>query len=232
MKLSNTRLLSLALALAGVVWCCAIFTITDYFAPVLRFSGGLVFGLAAVVLAILYLMVFRGSPGRSAAEVGAVSLYLPIAYAFASLVSNTLFIIRGLGGFNKFLVLWNTAISVVYIIAILYAEKDAWRLAEQMARTEQKLSGPAAISAKLGEILGAAKDDEIRKQILKLKEAVDYSTNISTAATIESERQLLAQLDELMELIRNQGDASAIQDKLREAEMTCQIRSSAAAARR
>lgn len=232
MKISNRQLLSLALALAGIVWCRAVFAIADHFAPAPRLAGGLVFGLAAVVLAIVYLMVFRSSPGRQAAESGAVSIYLPIAYALASLVSNTLLILRGLGGFNRFLVLWNVAISAIYIIVILYAEKDTRRLAEQLARTEQKLAGPAEISAKLGEILGAAEDGEIRKQILKLKESVDYTTNISTAGTVESERQLLVQLDELMDLIRNQGEPSAIRDKIREAEMTCRSRSSAAAARR
>lgn len=232
MKLSNKTLLALAIALAGVIWCYAIFIIAGNSVPALQVAEGLLCGLAAAVLSILYLTVFRRSPGWQAAEAGAVSIYLPIAYTCASMVSNTLFILSGRGGFNMILTLWNMVISAGYIIAILYAEKENQRLAEQLARTGQKLAGPVQISARLGEILSVTEDGEIRKQILKLKESVDYSTNITTAATYESERQLMGQLDELMSLIRDHGDPSAIKNKIREAEVTCKIRSSSAAARR
>lgn len=232
MKLSNSKLVSLTIGVLVGIWCLAIFIIADHFEPALQYSGGMIFGMAAGALSILYLMMFRSSPGSQAVEVGAVSVYVTICYVAAAIVLNTMFVLIGSGGFNKFLLLWNAIIIAAYIIVILYVEKDAQRLSDQLDRTEQMLSNSIDISGKLGTILGIAEDNEVRNRILKLKEAVDYSTNITTASTLESERKMECQLDELMNLIINRGDPSAVKDKIREAEITWKIRSSAGSSRR
>lgn len=231
MRSSNRTLLSIAIAALGVVWLLVIFTISNWFIPALPYSGGAVFVLIAAALSILYLMVLRRSPGRQAAEAAAVPIYFTILYVIAAVGLNTVLVLLGLGGSNRLLMICNVALDAVYILVILFAEKDNQRLAEQLSRTEQKLSEPVNISAKLGRILGAAEDSQIRAQVLKLKEAVDFSTNITTGATFESEQLMERQLDELMELIAGQAERSAIQDKLREAELTWKTRGSAAAFR-
>lgn len=185
-------------------------------------------GLVAVVLSILYLMVFRHSPGKQATEVGALSIYFAAFYVVAAMVSNTVFILSGHGEFNKLLLLSNVIVNAIYIFLILCVEKSVYRLSQQLARTEQKLSGAAGISAKLGEMLSIVEDDAIRKQILKLKEAVQYSSNMTTDSTVQSERTMAHQLDELMSLINDQAELSAIQSKIREVEITWKTRSNAA----
>lgn len=232
MKLSNSRLVSVTIGALGLVWCLAVFTVSGHFEPALHYGGGLVCGMIGVVLSVVYLMMFRHSPGPQAAEAGALSVYVTILYAVADIVANTIFILRHHGDFNSFLLLCNVAIGVAYVIVILYVEKDARRLSDQLAHTEQKILGTADISGKLGEILGIAEDSEIRKQILKLKESVDYSTNITTGSSSEKERMMERQLDELMEMIINRSDASAVRNKIRQAEMTWKTRNSAASSRR
>ncbi|MCI8981280.1 MAG: hypothetical protein HFG78_02595 [Hungatella sp.] len=232
MKLSNSKLVSLTIGVLVGIWCLAIFIIAGHFEPALQYSGGITCGLVAGALSILYLMVYRNSPGSQAVEVGAISVYVTNCYVIAAMVSNTVFVLTGNGGFNKFLLLWNVVIIAVYIIVILYVEKDAQRLSDQLDRTEQMLSNSIDISGKLGAILGIVEDNEVRNRILKLKEAVDYSTNITTASTLESEKKMECQLDELMSLLINRGDLSAVKDKIREAEITWKIRGSAGSSRR
>lgn len=229
MRLSNRNLLAVTIGALGAIWCLAVFLIAG--PPFYRYSGALTFVLIAAALAILYLTVLRRSPGRQAPEAGAPSVYFTIIYVAAALFFNTVFVLVGCGDFNRFLLLCNAVINVVYILLALYTEQENQRISDQLARTAQKLSGPANISAKLGEMLGVVEDSEIRKQILALKEAVDYSTNISTAATLEKEKLMEQQLDELMCLIMRKGERSAIQGKIREAEITWKTRSSASSFR-
>lgn len=195
----------------------------------MRYSGAMTFVLIAVVLAILYLTVLRKSLRRQATEAGAPSIYFTVSYVAAAMVSNTVLTLTGRGDFNGFLLLCNAVINAVYIFLVLYAEKSSRRVSEQLTRTEQKLSASIRISEKLSEILSITKDDEIRKQILALKESVDYSTNISTIATLENERIMERRLDVLMLLIKHKGELSDIQDKIREAEVIWKTRNSIAA---
>lgn len=230
--LNHRRLLSIVIGALGIIWSLVAFAVSDWFVPALPYSGGAVFVLFAAALSVLYLTVFRCSPGRQAVEAAALPVYFTILYVIASMVLNTVLVLNGLGGFNKILLICNAVLAAAYSLVILFAEKDNQRLSEQLSRTEQKLSGPVDISAKLGRILGIVEDGEIRAQVLKLKEAVDLSTNITTGATVESERLMERQIDELMELVARRAESSAIQDKLREAERTWKIRSSDATLRR
>ncbi|MBD5084834.1 MAG: hypothetical protein HDT33_07175 [Clostridiales bacterium] len=229
MRLSNRNLLAAAIGVLGIIWCLFIFVIPERFGLSFRCTGAVIFVLSAVALSILYLTVFRHSPGRQATEVGALSIYFTIGYVASSMILNTKLVLSGRGGFNISLLLCNAIVNIIYIFLIVYAEKDAQRLSEQLDRTRQKISGPVCISAKLGELLGIAEDSQIRARLLKLKEAVDYSTNITTGATFECERQMERQLDELMHLMTHQEEPSAIQDKIHEAELTWKTRGSAAA---
>lgn len=227
MRLSNRSLLIAAIGALGVIWCIAIFTITALLFR--QYSGAMTFVLIAVALAILYLTVPRKSPGKQAPEADAPSIYFTVAYVIAAMVSNTVLTLVGRGDFNGFLLLCNAVINAVYILLVLCAKKDSRRVSEQLARTEQKLSGSTHISKKLGEILSITENAELRKQLLALKESVDYSTNISTTATLESEKIMERRLDVLMLLIMHKGELSDIQDKIREVEIIWNTRCSAAA---
>lgn len=230
MKLSARTILALAIGLLGAVWCLAVWTIAGRF--LFLYAGGLLCGLAAVALSMLYLLVFWRSPGREAAETGALSLWFTGVYAAAELISNTVFILRGWGGRSSILLLGFAAATAVYLVMLLLARKSVQRLSHQSDLLEQKLYGPLHLSSKLGELLSVAEEGEVRTQIRKLKEAVDYSSNQTSQATAESERQMALQLDELMDLLKGGGEPAAIQAKLRQAEATWRTRSSAASSMR
>ena len=81
-------------------------------------------------------------------------------------------------------------------------------------------------------MLALAEDQGVREQILKLKEAVDYSSNITTGSTFEREKQMEGLLDELLALLSQGGEPSLVQEKLHEAEHIWRARSAAAASAR
>ena len=228
MKLSNKKLLALLVAAAGCIWRLTVPAV----AGVLPCSGAMLCGLAAAVVAILYLMLFRTPSARQAEEAGALSICLTFGYVAAAMALNAWLILRYLGGFNPILLLGNAVLAVGYLALVIGAERSAQRLSAQLERTEEKLSVTAELSAKLGAMLALAEDQGVRERILKLKEAVDYSSNITTGSTFEREKQMEGLLDELLALLSQGGEASLIQDKLREAEHIWRARSAAAASAR
>lgn len=229
MNLSNKKVLSLLIAAAAVVWRLALPALTGRLLP---YDGAMMGGIAAAVVAILYLMLFRHPSDRQAVEAGSVSVLLTLAYVAAAMGVNAWLALRYLGGVNQILILCNAVLAVGYLALVFSAEKSAQRLSRQLQQTEEKLSLTGELSAKLGAMLGLAEDEEIRGRILKLKEAVDYSSNITTGGTYESEKLMERQLDELMELLSRRGERALIQNKLQEAELTWRTRSSAAASAR
>lgn len=232
MKLTNSKLLSVTIAVVGLLWCFAMIAVASLMMPPWPLVGGILFGLLAVVVSILYLLVFRHSPGKQAAENGAITVYLTVSYVLATLGCNTAYILTRHGAFSRFLVLSNFAIIAVYCVAILFAEKDVKRLSDQLSRTERKTAGPGYLSAKLGVLLSMTEDKALHSRLLKLKESVDYSSNITTDATLASEKRMAALLDELQTLITDQADASEIQKKLHEAETEWKTRANMTAIRK
>lgn len=227
MNLTNRNLLSLLIAAAALIWRLAV----PAAAGLVPYGGGMTCGLLAAALAILYLMLFRGPSDRRAAETGALSVYVTLAYVAAAMAGNAWLILHGLGGFGRLLLAVNGALAAGYIALMVYAERDARRLSRQLDRAEERLSLTAELSAKLGTLLGLTEDAGLRGQLLRLKEAVDYGSNITTAGTYENEKQMAEQLDALTELLAKDGDRTLIQERLREAERIWRTRSAAASVR-
>ena len=234
MKLSNKNILSIAIGLVGIVWCVAIFVVADIClssGDTVRYFGALLFGIQAVVIAILYLQLIHKSPGNQAVEVGAVSLYYTIGYVAAALVLNAVLVVCRLGGFNRYSLLLNLAILVIYIILILFAEKDTQRVARQLNHMQQRTSPSRNISQQLTIILSLVEDPELRKRLLKLQESVTYSSNISQNNTLPYENAMMNQLEDLKNMIISQKSSDVILSKLREAEVTWKTRSSIVSSR-
>lgn len=232
MRLSNSKLLSIAITVFGIIWILGIYVISDMHEPTLSCAGGVVFGVVAVVASVLYLAFFRTSPGRQAVESGAFSAFASVAYVVSTLSTNTVFVLTQRGHFSKLLILVNLCISTVYFIIILFAEKDVQRLSQQLNRMERSTETHINISEKLGILLSMAPNGEIRNQILKLKECVDYSSNTSTGNTCEFEQEMDSRLSEIIDMLSTRTEETAIREQLHSAEMTWNARSVKASSRK
>lgn len=180
------------------------------------------------LIAELYLLVFRKDPGEQATETAALGIIMTAIYLPVMLVINTILVVTRRSDFNWLVLVLNLLPSVIYIICLMWAERQTARLTNQLVRTQQKTARPKEISNKLGQLLAATEDAEVRSRLLKLKEAVDYCSNISTDGTDFSEEQMLIQLETILQLLVSRSDKEEILDKIGLAERTWKMRSSAA----
>lgn len=228
MKRSSNKLISITVGILGALWALATLILAGMREPAIHFAGSLLFGVIAVALAVTYLSFLRFAPGRQAVEPGALSIIVTVTYVLISLGINSALILVDLGGFNRYLIIGNNIINAVYVVLILYVEHDTKRLKEQLDCTEAKTVACVDISEKLGALLGIAEDGEIRSRLLKLKERVDYGTNITTASTTAQEQQMAGYLDELMNLFMANSRKELVIEKVQQAEQCWKMRSSIA----
>lgn len=227
--MKKKRTLPITLGILGLVWIFAMIT----YLMVLdlswdKFWCSLVCTIVAIGATEAYLLWFKKDPGAAGTEVSALGVILTICYLIIVLLMNSLFTILRYGNFNWVIMCLNVIAMGFYIVLLLWLEKSSARLAQQLEKTEQKIVPSKEISRKLGELLAITQDDEIKSKLLKLKEAVDYTTNISTAATAAKDAQLNDLLDEIVQLTMAHADPVIILNKVETAEMTWKMRSSAA----
>ena len=221
----KNKLLSISIALVTVVWAIGLTFASSYYnKPCI---GSIIAAVVAFLIGEAYLLFLHRTPRKEAVEVGAIPTICTILLLVISLVLNTLFVYADRGNFNPLLLILNLLILAIYVIVVLFAEKSSARLDSQLIRMETKQAEPSNISHKLGNLLSIAENDEIRSQLKKLKEMVDYSSNISSARTAMVEQQMSQHLDTIMELIVSGTETAIVCKKIKEAEITWKTRNSA-----
>lgn len=231
-KTPKTMILAISIGLLGLVWVFAVAAYTISL-NISRFCwGSIICTVAAVAVSELYLLVFRKEPLEAASEHSVFGNILTIAYFVITVLVNSVFALLAWGNFNWFLITLNLTAVVLYAILMLWVEQHTVRLDRQLSQSEQKTAPSREIARKLGELLAITEDVEIRGRLLKLKEAVDYGTSISTNATASKEWQMSRQLDEIVQLTIGRADRMIILNKISAAEMTWKMRSSTASSNR
>lgn len=231
-KTTKTSILAISIGLLGLVWIFAVAAYTMVLGLPWTCWGSITCTVIAVIAAEVYLLVFKKDPGEEGVETGALGSILTIAYFLITVLLNSVFVLLACGDFNWVLLTLNLLAIVCYIILLLWVEQHTARLTKQLIKTEQKTTPSREIARKLGELLAITEDTEIRGKLLKLKEAVDYGTNISTNATASREEQMSDQLDEIVQLTIAHADRMIILNKVSAAEMTWKMRSSTASSNR
>lgn len=230
--MKKTSILAVAIAILGTVWILAMAACTAFLEMPWKCWGSVICTIAAVLAAEIYLMVFRKEPGEQETEYDALGIVFTVCYVLLMVILNSIFVLQGRGSFNWLLLTLNLLAMACYVVLLLWAEKSVDRINEQLVKTEKKTAPCKELARKLGELLAITDDAEIRGKLLKLKEAVDYGSNISTDATASKEAQMNEQLDELLQLTIGRADRIILLNKADEAEMTWRMRSSAAASDR
>ena len=213
-KTPKTSILAISIGLLSLLWIVAVVVYTTVLCLPWTCWGSVVCTVVAVIAAEVYLLVLKKDPGNAAAEPGALGSILTVAYFLITVLLNSVFVLLACGDFNWVLLTLNLAAIVCYIILLLWVEQHTARLAKQLVKTEQKTAPSREIARKLGELLAITEDAEIRGKLLKLKEAVDYGTNISTNATASREEQMSDQLDEIVQLTIGHADRMIILNKV------------------
>ena len=226
--MKKTSTLAITIAILGLVWVFAIAAYTMLFDLPWLCWGSITCTVVAIIAAEVYLLAFRKDPGEQGTEPGALGIIFTICFLLITVLLNSVFVLLRYGDFNWVLLTLNLLAIACYIVLLLWVEQASSRLARQLEKTEQKTAPSINIARKLVELLAITEDAEIKGRLLKLKEAVDYGTNISTNATAEKEVQMGALLDELAQLTIARADRLIILNKVESAEMAWKMRSSTA----
>lgn len=211
-----------------ISWCVVVLVFADYDRAGFYFWGGFGFGFLSFIVAGVSLLSIRINNNRNTAEISYIPVYYTALYLIVTVIVNTYFVFRLEGKFNVILVATNLILLVAFIALRLYSDDLVARVDEQTIYSAEKIRPITSISSQLATILCVTTDPEIKQQILKLKETVDYSSNVSQEFSEDSQNFFLLQLNQIESLIVEHEDKDVISKKIQEATVVWKTRNSVA----
>lgn len=218
--------LSIIELLTFISWCVIVLVFADYDRAGFYFWGGFGFGFISYVVAGVSLLLIKKNNSRNTTEISYIPVYYTAVYLLVSVIINTYFVFRVTGKLNVVLVVLNLVIFVAFISIRLYTDGFVARVDVQTRHSADKLRPITSISSQLAIMLSVTTDSDIKKQLLKLKEIVDYSSNVSQEFSENSQKLFLLQLNQIQSLIVEHKDKDEINKKIQEATATWKTRNS------
>lgn len=218
--------LSIIELLTFISWCVIVLVFADYDRAGFYFWGGFGFGFISYVVAGVSLLLIKKNNNRNTTEISYIPVYYTAVYLLVSVIINTYFVFRVTGKLNVVLVVLNLVIFVAFISIRLYTDGFVARVDVQTRHSADKLRPITSISSQLAIMLSVTTDSDIKKQLLKLKEIVDYSSNVSQEFSENSQKLFLLQLNQIQSLIVEHKDKDEINKKIQEATATWKTRNS------
>lgn len=201
-KLHKRLFLGIA-AIAGITWLLLMLLLCE-----IRGAGivGLCCGILEWLLAcgLLLLPSLKGAEGE--ASLAAIPLAGSAALLCVSGAVNTVLIVWSsvTGGGSAGAVILALAANILIISGFLMF---AWSshsyfgdLTEKKTAAKSSTQNTALLSSLLGALLASSEDAEARAAVLRLKEAVDHSSNVTDDCTAALEGDILSRLQQLVEL--------------------------------
>lgn len=207
-------------------WSVIVLVFTEYDKAGFYFWGGFCFGIISFVIAGISLLLISPHDNPSLAEINYISLFCTIAYLTSSIVVNTYFVVRCSGKFNIILAVFNAAILILFVGIRLYTDKPKERVNQQTLHSIRKVRQSTLISSKLATLLCITSDLDIKERLIKAKELVEYSPNVSQDFSEELENLFLLHLNQIESMICENKDREEIVRKIESAIMVWNQRNS------
>lgn len=197
-----------------VGWCIAIFVTVKPELIGFNFWFAFAFGIISFVVSFVSVIRMKISYNRNLTEINALPLVATVAYFVVSVVFNSIFVFRLYFGFRLMLVSVNFILLAAFVAYRLFTDNYASHVEALSEKVEEKTADVKRISSKLALIAGKTTDVNVKKRILKLKETVDYSTNLTQSRLYEIQDEFLLELNKLETLIDEGGSAEAFNERL------------------
>lgn len=223
---NGIKRISLIELLLFIGWCVVVLVFADYDRAGFYFWGGLGFGFLSFIVAGVSLLCIKTNNNRNTTEISYIPVYYTVLYLIVAVIINTYFIFRAEGKYNVILVVSNLVLLVAFISIRLYSEDFVTRVDEQTRHSAEKIRPITSISSQLATILSVTTDSDIKQQLLKLKETIDYSSNVSQGFSENSQNLFLLQLNQIESLIVEHKDNDVISKKIQEATTVWKTRNS------
>lgn len=212
-----------------VGWCLVIAIFTNYDRIGFYFWGGLSFGFLSFIVAEVSFVLTKTKNSRDTTEINYIPIYYTCAYLVISVILNTYFVFRLSGKFNLLVVASNLVILIIFVSIRLFTNDYVERVGDQTKYSVDKVSPITNISTQLAVLLSITVDTEIKKQLLTLKQLVDYSSNVSQNIAQNSENLFLLQLEQIHNMLIENRDKAEINNKIKEATITWKTRNNVVA---
>lgn len=226
-KKSIRRLLIIELILL-VGWCVIVLAFADFNKAGFYFWGGLGFGLMSFLVAGVSLLTIKTTENESTTEINFIPVYYTAVYLLVSLIINTYFMFRRKGKLNTLLLMLDIFTFIIFVSIKLFTDNYIKRVDKQTRHLADKTNPIIAISSQLAVMISVTTDNDIKNQLLTLKETVDYSTNLTQGFSVDSQNHFLLQLNQIHSMIIENKDKEEIKKKIQEAATSWKIRNSVA----
>ncbi|MBR3305903.1 MAG: hypothetical protein IKI75_01450 [Lachnospiraceae bacterium] len=203
MKASERSRLALFFATVAiaVVWIILMLIFTDFDEAGFYYWGGLAFGIIAFAITCLALLMMHIHRNRSTTEITMLSGYILEGYALISCIVNTIFCVIRDGDHGKILVAVNLILMLVFGIIFAASLNYNKRVAELADNIDTRTAPVANYSSRIAGIVAMAQDPAVKAALLKLKESVDYGSNMSRGYAEAGEREFSDKLDIIQNLV-------------------------------
>ena len=186
---------------------------------------GFLFGLIGFVIAGVTIFFF-GESNSSTTETGYIPIYYTAVFVVLMMILNLSFAFV----WNRFLrpafIVANLVLILIYVVLAYNASRHLQRVKELTEYAPEKMKNTADISRQLSVLLSIAQDAGVRQELLKLKEIVAYSNNVTQQFSESDEQLFLEKLVNIQEELSNNADAETIMSKIKDAATTWNIRNS------
>lgn len=213
--------------LAGltVIWIVGFILCWNFLYAGPNFWIGFLFGLVGFAAAGISIYFLEKS-NRSTTEIGCIPVYYTAVFVVLMILLNLFFSFTQLFTLMPVFVVANLLIILIYGLLFYGAVRHLMRVNELTEYAPEKMKNTAVISQQLAVLLSIAKDAGIRQELLKLKENVAYSNNVSQRFSESDEEAFLDKLYKIQEDLSNGTDTETVLTKIKDAANTWSIRNS------
>ena len=166
----------IALAGIAVIWIVGFILYSAYHRTGINYWLGFGFGLGGFVAAAFFGAV-RAKEGTP--ETAAVPAYYTGIYLVVVIALNIVFALMPSFMNPTAFIIGNMAVFVVYSLLIYNAGKYVKSVEERTRYAAAKTEAKESVSREMAALIGISTDEGVRRELLKLKEKIDYGNSIS-----------------------------------------------------
>lgn len=213
--------------LAGltVIWIAGFILSWNFFLAGPNYWLGFLFGLMG--LAVAAINIFLPPKGsQSTTETRFVPIYYTIVYVILVMLLNLCFSCVPFFWLRAVFIVANLLLLLIYGVLFYGAVRHLTRAANLTEYAAQKQKNAADISCQISVLLSSAKDKSVKTALLKLKETVAYSNNMSQQYSVNDEAVFLQKLYKIQEDLSGGTDTETVLNEIKEAADMWNIRNS------
>ena len=200
----------IALIGAAFIWIVAFILYQIYHEVGVNYWTGFAFGLIGMAAAEAGVL-FAAKTNRSTLETSGIYAYYSLIYIAVIIALNVFFA---------------STDDYIYVLLTYNADKYIKNASDKTERAAAKTQNVSDISKELAVLISISRDSEIKQELIKLKEKVDYSNNVSQNISQKTEDVFLQKLHNIHDAISKGIGSDIIKSGIRDAEETWNIRNS------